>query len=199
MTRFSTIVLLSSLALGSSVVIAQQPTIAPPPAPMQSQQDWAPQGIEGLGQNAVTREDFTLSRQMLQFAQKFLDSSDEETRRVVAGLNGVTVHSYHFSDRGVYDPAAIESIRNQYRAAGWKHMVSKHGGVEQHVGVTDLWIRFNNAQITNLAVLLVGPRDLNFVAFSGVVRPLDLLHLSGHFGIPRFDTGAFEAAPDSRP
>lgn len=199
MTRFSIIALLGSLALSSSVAIAQQAALDPPPPVVQSQQDWAPRGIESLGQNATTREDFTLSRQMLQFAQKFLDSSDEETRRVVAGLNGVTVHSYHFREPGIYDPAALEAVRDQYRAAGWKHMVSKHGGVEDHAGVTDLWIKFNNAQITNLAVLLAGPRDLNFVAFSGVVRPLDLLHLSGHFGIPRFDTGAFEPAPDSRP
>ena len=178
--------------------MAQSQPLVPPPATVQPQSDWTPQGLAGLAQNAATREDFTLSKPMLEFAERFLDSSDEETRRVVAGLNGVTVHCYHFRQPGLYDPAALEAVREQYRAAGWKHMVSSHG-VEDHSGVTDLWIRFDHAQITNLAVLLAGPRDLNFVAFSGMVRPLDLLHLSGHFGIPKFDTGAFVSAPDSRP
>lgn len=202
-TRLLKSALLGSLSVAAALTAAgtasaQTQTYAPPPPAVQAAPEWAPLGIETLGQNATTREDFTLSKQMLQFAQKFLDNSDQETRRVVAGLDGVTVHSYHFREPGLYDSGAVEAIKEQYRAAGWKHLVSSHG-VQDHAGVTDLWIRFDNAQITNMAVLLAGPRDLNFVAFSGMVRPLDLLHLSGHFGIPRFDAGAFVPAPDSRP
>ena len=197
--RFSRFSLVAGLVVAAMPVArAQQQALPSTPPQVAPQQDWAPLGIESLGQGATTREDFTLNRQMLQFAEKFLDSSDEETRRVVAGLNAVTVHSYHFREAGDYDPSAVAAIREQYRAAGWKHMVSSHG-VQERAGVTDLWVHFDHAQITNLAVLLEGPRDLDFVAFSGMVRPLDLLHLSGHFGIPRFDSGAFVPAPDSRP
>jgi hypothetical protein len=110
----------------------------------------------------------------------------------------VTVHSYHYSESGLYDPSTLAAIREQYRAAGWQHMVSSHG-VRDRAGITDLWIHFDHAEITDLAVLLAGPKDLDFVAFSGVVRPLDLLHLSGHFGIPNFDTGSFVPAPGARP
>lgn len=200
MARFERLapVAVLSAVLGFAAAGPAFPQSAPSAQTPQAQSDWAPQGLEALAQNASTREDFTLSKPMLEFAQRFLDPSDEETRRVVAGLNGVTVHSYHFRERGLYDPAAVGALREHYRAAGWKHMVSSHG-VEDHSGITDLWIKFNGPQITNLAVLLAGPRDLNFVAFSGMVRPLDLLHLSGHFGIPRFDTGAFVPAPDGRP
>ena len=66
-------------------------------------------------------------------------------------------------------------------------MVSNHkndGSVE-----TDLWVRFDNGVISNIAVLLAGEKRLNFVAVSGSISPLDILHLSGHFGIPKMGGG----------
>ena len=40
---------------------------------------------------------------MLVFASK-LDPDNEDLRRVIAGVNGVSVHSYHFPGRWMYDP-----------------------------------------------------------------------------------------------
>lgn len=74
-------------------------------------------------------------------------------------------------------------------------MVSNHkndGSVE-----TDLWVRFDNGVISNIAVLLAGEKRLNFVAVSGSISPLDILHLSGHFGIPKMGSGPVFPAPDS--
>ena len=52
-----------------------------------------------------------------------------------------------------------------------------------------------SANITNVAVLLEGPRQLDFLGVSGTLRPLDLMHLSGHFGIPNFDDDHMVPAP----
>jgi hypothetical protein len=49
--------------------------------------------------------------------------------------------------------------------------------------------------IRDIAVLWMGVRDVNFVSVSGSITPLELLHLSGHFGIPRMDGGAVIAPP----
>ena len=38
-------------------------------------------------------------------------------------------------------------------------------------------------------------RNLNLIAFSGNLSPLDLLHLRGHFGIPRFPGDRFSPSP----
>ena len=62
------------------------------------QQDWIPQGIESLGQNASSRTEFTLDHSMLVFASK-LDQDDDlrssaneitvkETRRSCSGSIG---------------------------------------------------------------------------------------------------------------
>ena len=156
--------------------------------------DWVPQGIEALGQNASSRTEFTLDHSMLVFASK-ADQDDEDLRRVIAGVNGVSVHSFHFSRAGMYDPDSLNAVRQQYRAAGWKHMVGTHDK-DGPPGATDLWIRFQNNAISNIAVLLAGESQLNFIAVSGSISPIDLLRLAGHFGIPKIEGGVTVPAPD---
>jgi hypothetical protein len=48
---------------------------------------------------------------------------------------------------------------------------------------------------TGAVVLFQSPTNLNLIAFSGNLSPLDLLHLRGHFGIPRFPGDRFVPAP----
>jgi len=175
---------LLSLAIVPASAMAQQPD------------PWGPQGIEVLGQHASMRTDFSLDKSMLQFAQK-MDNSDPETQHVVAGLDEIAVHSYHFAEPGLYDPSALESIRQQYHAAGWEHMVSAHHH-DDGSGSTELWVHFHGANVTNMTVLLASPTQLNFIAITGSLRPLDLLHLSGHFGIPKFHDDTYVRAPDDR-
>jgi hypothetical protein len=161
------------------------------------QRDWVPQGIESLGQNASSRTEFTLDHSMLVLASK-LDQDDEDLRRVVAGVDGVSVHSFRFPKPGMYDSDVLGSVRQQFHAAGWKHMVSAHdkdGGP----GATDLWIHFDNKVIRNIAVLVCGEKQLNLIAVSGSISPLDLVHLAGHFGIPKIDGGVVVPVPESAP
>src|ERR1700720_2894144 len=91
----------------------------------QTPQDWVPRGIESLGQNASSRTEFTLDHSMLVLASK-LDQDDEDLRRVIAGVDGVSVHSYRFPKPGMYDSDALNSVRQQFHVAGWKHLVSTH-------------------------------------------------------------------------
>jgi len=170
--KFSLIALLALIT--SCTALAQTP-----------QQDWTPPGIAALGQNASSRTEFTLDHSMLAMASK-MDQDDEDLRRVIAGVDGVSVHSFRVRTPSTYDPEILGSVRQQYHAAGWKHMVStrdKNGGP----GATDLWVHFENNAIRNIAVLFAGQNQLNFIAVSGSISPIDLLHLAGHFGIPKIE------------
>jgi hypothetical protein len=181
--RFFRSMFLAVITISSGALAQTQP----------QQPDWTPQGIEALGQNASSRTEFTLDHSMLVLASK-LDQDDEDLRRVIAGVNGVSVHSYRFPRPGMYDPDLLSAVRQQYHAAGWKHLVSNHdknGGP----GATDLWIHFENNVITNVAVLFAGQNQLNFIAVSGSISPIDLLHLGGHFGIPKIEGGVLVPAP----
>jgi hypothetical protein len=148
--------------------------------------DVVPRCLEGLRQKATSKTDFTLDHSMLILASK-LDPNNEDLRRVIAGVNAVTVHSYRFSAPGTYDLASLQSAKEDYRAAGWIQVMNtdKDGG---H-GVTDVWMRLENNAISDVAVLLAKPSEVDFVVISGSISPVDLSHLGGHFGIPKIEGG----------
>ncbi len=56
-------------------------------------------------------------------------------------------------------------------------------------GFTDLWLRLDHNAISNIAVLFGNDSQVNFVSVSGSISPIDLMHLSGHFGIPKIEGG----------
>jgi hypothetical protein len=171
-----------SAALPARPALPNQTTVAPP----NQVQEWVPEAIAVLGQSASSRTEFTLDHSMLALASK-LDKIDDTVRRVIAGVNGVSVRSFRFANAVSYDPATMDAISRQYRNAGWQHLVDKHksdGGL-----TTDLWLNVDHASIRNVAVLLVGAKEAHFISVSGSIAPLDLLHLSGHFGIPKMDGG----------
>lgn len=157
-----------------------------------ARQDWIPQAMDSLGRNASSRTEFALDHSMLVLASK-LDQDDDSLRRVIAGVDGLSVRSYGFPKPGMYDSEILTSVRQQYHAAGWQHMVgNKKDG---NSGATDLWVRYQNNAVTNIAVLFAGQNHLNFISVSGSISPLDLFHLAGHFGIPRIESGVLVPVP----
>jgi hypothetical protein len=45
-------------------------------------------------------------------------------------------------------------------------------------------------------VLVETPKSLTLVTMAGNLNPVDLLHLRGHFGIPRFEGDSFKDGKD---
>ena len=172
----------------------EPPSSQPPP---QQQGAWVPHGIEALRQSASSKTEFTLDHSMLVFASK-LSGDNEDLRRVLAGVSGVSVHSFRFSGRWTYDPLALSSLKDEYHAAGWTQLMNNHdkdGGS----GVTNLWIRYDNNAITNVAILSARPNEVDFFVVSGSISPLDLSHLGGHFGIPKIEGGVTVPNTTKRP
>jgi hypothetical protein len=171
-------------AILMSVVAVQLADAQSQPQP---QHDWTPKGIDALRQSASSKTDFSLDHSMLVFAAK-MDPDNADLQRVIAGVNAVSVHSYHFPRTWIFDPDALNSVKEEYQAAGWKQLMNKHdkdGGT----GVTELWVRLENNAISNAAVLQAKSNEINFVTVSGSISPLDLSHLGGHFGIPKLEGG----------
>jgi hypothetical protein len=181
--RLFCVLSLLGIAISSAVFVMAQPQSAP----AQSPRDFVPQGVAELRQSASSKSEFTLDHSMLVLASK-IDSANEDLRRVIAGVNGVSVHDFRYANPGALDPQAIESIRGDYREAGWKQVLNKYqknGGL----GVTDLWVRMENNAISNVAVLVARSNEVDFVVVSGSISPMDLAHLGGHFGIPKIEGG----------
>lgn len=166
------------LLVGISVAQFSQAQLQPAAA--------VPQGIDALRQMASSKTEFTLDHSMLVFASK-LDPGDEDLRRVIAGISGVSVHSFRFSRPWMYDPAVVDSVKDDYRSGGWKQLVNKTDNAGG--GMTDVWVRLDDNAVSNVAMLFARASEVDYILVSGSISPLDLSHLGGHFGIPKIEGG----------
>ncbi|MGA7316764.1 MAG: DUF4252 domain-containing protein [Silvibacterium sp.] len=183
--RLAGFVFLTLLATAPFLVQAQQSNSA------QSYPDdtWIPRGMDALGNHASFHTDFTFDKAMLDMANNFV--GDEETHRVVAKLRGISVHSFRYPAPGLYDTRALNTVRSQYHDRGWKHLVTSEGHGLAKPGHSDVWIRFEHGDVEGLVLLVADEKNLNLVAINGEISPVDLLHLRGHFGIPKFSGDDF--------
>jgi Domain of unknown function (DUF4252) len=150
--------------------------------------EWAPPALEQLQARAAVNSSFTLDRTMLAAASGLISDSDAEVKQAVNKLDGVSVHLLRFGADGIADPAQVEAIREAYHLRGWKHLVtttSAGGPVRNRT--TDVWLAMDGANLRGAVVLAETPRSLTLVTVAGNLSPVDLLHLRGHFGIPRFE------------
>ena len=150
--------------------------------------DWVPPALTALSARAAMKSNFTLDRNMLGAAAALMGENDPETRQAIAKLDGVSVHLLQFGDAGMVDPAAVESIREAYHLRGWKHLVSAtNTGGPVHDGRADVWLVMDGVNVRGAVVLVESAKTVAMVTVAGNLSPVDLLHLRGHFGIPRFD------------
>jgi hypothetical protein len=186
---FAVLIALTAACLTEAQTQAPQAQVAQP------QHEWMPQGIDALRQSASSKTEFTLDHSMLVFASK-LDPDNDDLRRVIAGVNAVSVRNFRYSGRSAYDPESLGSVKEEYRAAGWKQLMNNHAK-DGGPGVTDLWVRLENNAVSNVAVLQAKASEVTFVLVSGSISPLDLFRLGGHFGIPKMDGGV--VIPNTQP
>jgi hypothetical protein len=153
--------------------------------------EWTPPALDRLNTQAAVKSSFTLDRNLLGVAASMVPDSEAEDRQVIRKLDGVSVHTMRFGDAGIPDEAEVDSIRAAYHLRGWKHLVTttKAGGPVRN-GTTDVWVVMDGVNVRGAVILAETPKSLTLVTVAGNLSPVDLLHLRGHFGIPRFDGGS---------
>ncbi len=150
--------------------------------------DWTPPALAALSAQAAMKSNFTLDRNMLNAAAALMGENDAQTKQVIAKLDGVSVHLLQFGNPAMIDPAAVDSIRQTYHLRGWKHLVSTtEAGGPVHDGKADVWMVMDGVNVRGAVVLVESAKTVALVTVEGNLSPVDLLHLRGHFGIPRFD------------
>jgi hypothetical protein len=180
-----------AIASAASAKAAQPPASAPPDS------------FASLADEPATHTGVVFDRSMMQVAQGVLASGGMGQDRAAAALTSISFDTYRYPRPAFYTPEAMASLVAGYRAAGWKHLVngnqSPANSAQPKSAMTDLWLHFTGGDIDQLTVLIRAPRDMNVIQVRGDLRPLDLVHLSGHFGIPKVDPNAVMVpAPDGR-
>ncbi len=157
--------------------------------------DWVPPAMARLGSEAATRSSFTLDRNLLAAAAAMASGADMETRQAIAKLDGVSVRLLNFAAPGMADPSQIDAIRDAYHLRGWKHLISTSGsGGPVHNGSADVWLVLDGVNVRGAVVLMQRPKSLALVTLAGNLSPVDVLHLRGRFGIPRFEGDGLKPA-----
>jgi hypothetical protein len=188
--------LLLPALLSATLVFAYAQPPAGSPADLQG-------ALMNLADQPATRTSFSFDRSELQVAQNLLESNGMDANRAPAALTGISVDNYRYPRPAFYIPETMESIIANYHAAGWKHLVNANqtpaNTAQPHSTVTDVWLRFAGPDITGITVLTRSSRDMSVIQIACELRPLDLIHLSGHFGIPKVDPNAVMVpAPNGR-
>jgi hypothetical protein len=168
-----------SLGVAAGALSAQQPI-------------GAREALANMTSQPATHSAFTFDKDMLQAAGGFLD--DGSGGRAVAALNSITVENFRYREPAFYIPETMASLVDAYNRAGWKHLVNQNVSPREatmpHGQLTDLWLHFHGAEIDDVTVLVRASKSMSLIEVSGALRPLDLVHLSGHFGIPKVDPDA---------
>jgi hypothetical protein len=185
----------------------EQPSAAPAPpavpenyAPPQVSPvplEWTPPALQALTAQAAVKTSFTLDRTLLQVAAGLMPDSEVDDRRVINKLDGVSVHFLRFGPGGIPDEDAVGAIRAGYHVRGWKHVVtSTDRGGPVRDQTTDVWVVLDGVNVRGAVVLAETPQSLTLITIAGNINPVDLLHLRGHFGIPRFSDGGLRNRRD---
>jgi hypothetical protein len=153
-----------------------------------------PRGVAGMLQNLAsepsTHTSFTFDRDMLQAMGGALGDDG----KTIAGLSAITFENYHYHQPAFYIPGNMHAIVAAYREAGWMHLVDQNASPRESASptkpLTDLWLHFDGMNIDGVTVLVRGVKQMTVIEVSGILKPLDLVHLSGHFGIPKVDPNA---------
>jgi len=150
--------------------------------------------LANLTDQRATHFGYTFDKDSLAVAQGVLEAQGMDAKRAALALRGISFDTYHFKQPAFYTPEAMSALLESYKAAGWKHLVDANqtpaNSAQPTRTITDMWLHFSGADVDGVTVLTRGPKNMNVVQVACDLRPLDLMHLGGHFGIPKVDPSA---------
>jgi hypothetical protein len=153
----------------------------------------AQEALANMASQPGSHTAFTFDKNMLQMAGG--DEHGAPFQRAVAALNSITFEAYRYHQPAFYIPESMAALVDAYNKAGWKHLVNQNAASPRdqtmpHDAMTDLWLHYHGAEIDDVMVLVRQRKQMDLIEVSGALRPLDLVHLGGHFGIPKVDSDA---------
>ena len=157
--------------------------------PLAAQEIKMPASLDRLADKAEETVDVTLDGTLLKLAGRFLSGHGNDpfgSKKLLDGLQSITVRSYEFSHEGEYDQSDLDAIRAQVKGPQWARIV----GVRSNRGGDNVDVYFKdggNGNLAGIVVVCAEPRELTIVSVVGTIDPAQLANLGGDFGVPRLD------------
>ena len=161
------------------------------------------ESLSTLADQPATHTGVTFDRSTLQIAQGLLQQGGLDADRAAMALSSISFDTYRYKEPAFYTPETMAAIVQDFHRAGWKHLVNGNqtpaNMAQPRTSITDVWLHFTGTDIDQVTVLVRSTREMSLVQVAGDLRPLDLIHLGGHFGIPKVDPNAVMVpAPNGR-
>jgi hypothetical protein len=164
------------MALAASVALAAPPAMLNLP------------DFDALAAKASETVNISLDTALLGLAAGFLDSGnpdDAAAKELIAGLKGIYVRSYTFSQDFAYPVAQIDLVRKQLAPPAWQRLVEVNSA-RDHTHV-QIYVCVDRGVANGLAIIASEPREFTIVNIVGSIDLARLRRLEGKFGIPKLD------------
>ena len=118
--------------------------------------------------------------------------------KLIYDLKHICVRNYRFDRDMQYDYNVRAALRTlPAPTAQW----SRVAGVQSHEAGEDVnvFFRMMDGEMTGLAVIAAGPRELTAVRLDGKIRLEQLGELAGQFGIPKVEMPQINTSPKTTP
>jgi hypothetical protein len=142
--------------------------------------------LDSVAAKASDHVEVSLNASTLQFAAKFLDSSDPDeakVKKLIVGIEGIYVRHFEFKSAGAWSEADLEPIRAQLRGPEWSKIV---GFASSEDGENaEIWLRTVDKKPAGVAIIATEAKEVTVVNIAGSIDLESLAELGGHFGVPK--------------
>ncbi len=141
--------------------------------------------FDRLAQKAKSKVEINLSADLLKFAAGMFEDPDDKDaarlKRVISGLNSITVRNYEFKSKGDYSPEDVRIIHQQIQAMNWNRVVDATDKEEEEH--SEVYIMPGKTKPGGVFILVTEPLELTMVYILGNIDVNDLAALED-LGVP---------------
>ncbi len=152
--------------------------------------------LNRLAAKATEKNEVSLDANQLRAAMQMLpqgerDKQSDQVKKLIAGLENVSVRNFEFDKPGIVQDADLDPVRAQLaKTTGWGKIVDSK---EKHEH-SEVYMLTEDGKTAGIAVIDIEPKELTVVIVKGAVNFSDLQGLHGVMGLPSIQIG-----PQPRP
>lgn len=143
--------------------------------------------FDRLQAKASDSVDISLDANVIRMGARFLsgESGDgAKLKKLIDGLQSITVRSFTFDKKGEYTAADLQKVRDQLKTPQWTRVVNAHS--KEDGENSEIYLLTNKDKPAGLLIIAAGERELTVVHIAGAVDLSDLDAIDDlHLDMPR--------------
>ncbi len=155
--------------------------------------------LEKIASKAKESNEVNLNAGQIRAALQFIPHDDkgdldidDSSKKLLAGLQTITVRNFEFEKPGAFQDIDLEPIRSQLaKLKGWGKIVDSKEKDEH----SEVYMFTEDGKPTGIAVIDVEPKELSVVLVKGTSSLADIGKLHGFMGLPNIRLGSQLHAP----